>query len=182
MSSAALKVEKLEALLARVQHNRDVPRMAPSAPAFASEPQEESFEDPPSLVPEPSFAPEPARPQAAVPVPRPPVRPITEPIAMPTASRPARTPLELAVENKLERPSTHPNLQPPQPVQPSGPAAVPPPVAFARPASSDEPVILADPPPPTASRSIGQVVSKAAPIASQTFGDLLRKSLSLRPR
>ena len=118
----------------------------------------------------------PARPPAgAAPVPRPPVRPITEPIApSATASRPARTPLELAVETKLERPSTHPNLQS------SGPA-VPSPVTFHR-STSDEPVMLADPPPPTASRSIGQVVSKSAPIVAQTFGDLLRRSLSLRPR
>jgi hypothetical protein len=178
MNSAALQVEKLEALLARVQANRGAARPAPSSGASA---REESFEDPPSLVPEPSFftpqpAKSPAPPQpAAAPVPRPPVRSSTEPIApSATASRPARTPLELAVETKLERPSTHPN-------QASAGPVVPPPVSFQR-SSSDEAVVLADPAPPTASRSIGQVVSKSAPIVAQTFGDLLRRSLSLRPR
>lgn len=175
MSSAAVQVEKLEALLARVQKNRGAPR------AIQPEPIEELFEDPPSLVPEPAsfFAPEPTKAPAAAPVPRPPVRAATEPIAMPStpASRPARTPLELAVEDKLERPSMQPGPQP----QPSASAAVPLPMTFARP-GGDEPVILADPPPATASRSIGQVVSKAAPIAAQTFGDILRRSLSLRPR
>jgi hypothetical protein len=184
MTSAAVQVERLEALLVRVQRNRTQPR--PASGDNGRSRDEASFEGVTSQRP----APEPiqaaqARPPAplappemsAPPVPRPQMRAITEPLAAPGpgASRPARTPLEMAVENKLERPSTHPHLQP------SAAVTVPQPVSFAR-SGSDEPVMLADPPPPQASRGIGQVVSKSPPIAAQTFGDLLRRSLSLRPR
>jgi hypothetical protein len=179
MSTASVQVGKLEALLARVQHNR--------AQARGNGAAQDAFESMPSLVPAPdSHPPTPARAPAqmaaaAPPVPRPPARPTTEPVAQPSAatgSRPARTPLEIAVENKLERPSTHPHLQ----AVPSQPAQVPHPVSFANRPVGDEPSAVIDPTPPAASRSVGQVVSKQPLIAAQTFGDLLRRSLSLRPR
>ena len=168
MNTTVGKVEKLEALLVRVQRNRTQPRNgAGASQGFA---REASFEAAPA-------------PQA----PRPPVRPIAEPIAQSpaTASRPARTPLEQAVENKLERPSTHPHLQavpsPQSPAQSAASAPVPQPLSFAK-AGAEEPSLVVDPPPPAATRSVGQVVSKQPLIASQSFGDLLRRSLSLRPR
>jgi hypothetical protein len=184
MTIASAQVEKLEALLARVQRNRTQPRAGSGS---NGRPRDEmSFEGVTSVRPAPEpVQPAQARPPTpmaapemqAPPVPRPQVRAITEPIAAPGpgASRPARTPLEMAVENKLERPSTHPHQQP------SSAVTVPQPVSFAR-SASDEPVMLADPAPVQASRGIGQVVSKSPPIVAQTFGDLLRRSLSLRPR
>jgi len=189
MSTPSAQAQKLEALLARVQHNRSQARhasAASSAHARGAEIPEESFEDPPSLVPEPdSFAP-PVPAARAVPppvVPRPPVRQTTEPVVAPSpaaSSRGPRTPLEIAVEDKLEHPSTRPHQSVPQ--RPPAAAAPAPAPAPAPRASADEPITLADPPAPAVSKPIAQVVSKQPPVASATFGDLLRRSLSLRPR
>jgi hypothetical protein len=98
-------------------------------------------------------------------------------------ARPGATPLELAVEDTLDRPAVAPVVQLPtrgntQPISPAA-AAPPPPAA---PTARRDGVVLADPAPPAPSRPIAQVLSKQPPITPTSFGDLLKRSLSLRPR
>jgi translation initiation factor IF-2 len=97
-------------------------------------------------------------------------------------TRPGATPLELAVEDTLDRPAVSPVVS--QPARPPAPAAAQPapapPVAQA--AQRRDGVVLADPAPPNPGRPIAQTISKQPPISPTSFGDLLKRSLSLRPR
>ena len=97
-------------------------------------------------------------------------------------TRPGATPLEMAVEDTLDRPAVAPVVQ--LPTRAAQPAAPPAPVAQAQPATAArrDGVVLADPVPATPARPIAQVLSKHAPITPTSFGDLLKRSLSLRPR
>ena len=100
-------------------------------------------------------------------------------------ARPGATPLELAVEDTLDRPAVSPvqapNRGPAQPL--AAPAASAPAAAApAAPAQRRDGVVLADPTPPAPARPIAQVLSKQPPIVPTSFGDLLKRSLSLRPR
>jgi hypothetical protein len=102
-------------------------------------------------------------------------------------TRPGATPLEMAVEDTLDRPAVSPVVAPtrPQPAA-AAPAAAPPAPAAApqqaAAAAKRDGVILADPVPANPARPIAQVLSKQAPITPTSFGDLLKRSLSLRPR
>jgi hypothetical protein len=94
-------------------------------------------------------------------------------------TRPGATPLEMAVEDTLDRPAVAPVV--PLPTRAAQPAAPPAPAPAAAAARRDG-VVLADPLPATPARPIAQVLSKQAPITPTSFGDLLKRSLSLRPR
>jgi len=58
---------------------------------------------------------------------------------------------------------------------------VPPPAVTLSATSQGEPLII-DPPIPQPSKPVAQVVSKHPPSVALSFGELLRRSLSLRPR
>jgi hypothetical protein len=95
-------------------------------------------------------------------------------------TRPGATPLEMAVEDTLDRPAVSPIVSPPARAQ--APAAAPQPAAAAQPAQRRDGVVLADPMPATPGRPIAQTLSKQPPVVPVSFGDLLKRSLSLRPR
>lgn len=153
-------VAKLEALLARVQTNRALPRPAASAPAPApalvaaphapaplmrdSDPALEAVTPPRGLR-------TPAPPSPAVPVRAAVVAP---PPAPPERTRPP-TPLEIAVVGETEH------------AQQSTPLAA-------------REIVPAESQPP--SMPIVQLVSEPAVIERVTFGVLLRRTLALRPR
>jgi hypothetical protein len=156
------QVERLTALLARVQRNRSASRAGNGAPA----PQ------PVAAIAPPAAAPAPRR--AEVPVPPAPVAPVAPAPSAPSRGRHAPTPLEMALEGRVSQPSeqfaSHTAVAPaPAPV----PAAAP-----ARAAGR----VLAEPITPEPSKPIVQVVSKQPPHAAASFGELLKRSLSLRPR
>lgn len=175
------QVERLEALLVRVQENRQRPRPAAAArkpaPAIAA----------PSLNETRRGVPAPAAPPVSA---RPAESPLRSVPAIETRGKPkSATPLELAVEEGI--------LQPAQAEPPRAPAAPAPVVAApvapapaapraARQAAAKPPptegVVLVDVAPTTPSKPIVQVLSPHPPQAASTFGELLRRSLSLRPR
>jgi hypothetical protein len=100
-------------------------------------------------------------------------------------TRPGATPLEMAVEDTLDRPAVSPVVAQPARAQPAPAPQAPapaPPAAQAAPAAKRDGVVLADPVPANPARPIAQVLSKQAPITPTSFGDLLKRSLSLRPR
>jgi hypothetical protein len=169
------QVERLSALLARVQRNRSLPRGdngavsktqagvgAPAAPPAPAKPRVETAKVAPAPVPPPKAAPAPAPAQMAAPVP--------PPAAAPARGKAAPTPLEMALEGRLSRPMET-ATQPPE--------VVPPPAATA---PVREGRVLAEPIVPEPSKPIVQVVSKQPPHTVASFGELLRRSLSLRPR
>jgi hypothetical protein len=86
-----------------------------------------------------------------------------------TAPGRAASPLEAAVADQLEKPQ---------------PAAAPTPVPAPAPANpaSQGGAVIAAPEPPEVSRPVAQVISRHPDVAGASFGDLLRRSLSLRPR
>jgi len=59
---------------------------------------------------------------------------------------------------------------------------VPPPAATLSASSSHGEPLIIDPPVPQPSKPVVQVVSKHPPSMALSFGELLRRSLSLRPR
>jgi len=161
------QVDKLEALLERVQRNR---RSAPErggAPAPAASG---------SAAPTPQRAPRPSPPA---------------PVVAPAAPRPSRprpksgpTPLELAVEGQLQKPSSRPPAAEPGPrTEPSPPASSPP--AAAAPAASPAPSVGTPVKPDSVappSAPIVQTTGRAAQAGPATFGALLDRTLRLRPR
>jgi len=190
------QAQRLEELLARVQENRKQPRAAePAAPPMAA----------PAAAPMAARAPAPApaRVQRAEPetvdldpfMSEPPAAPAPAPRMPAPAPHPASppgtalaTPLELALEDEVVRASREPAQARPMAKPPAAPMAPMAPMAAASPpspavhAGPPEGRVLADPGPMAASRPIAQAVTKHPPVTGQTFGDLLRRSLSLRPR
>jgi hypothetical protein len=152
------QAEQLQALLKRVQDNRQKPRVATVAATRA-----------PSIEARPPAVSVPSPPQArAIATPPPPMAP--EPRAKPKSA----TPLELAVEGQIASPVTAPlHTQ-------TAAGIAPPPAASARPI--EQPTLLVDSEPVQSQKPITNVVSKHPPRSSLTFGELLRRSLSLRPR
>jgi hypothetical protein len=148
-----------------VQRNRAVPRgangaqLAQPVPAAIDRPRIE----PPVPVVSPrvpaAAAPAPAAAPAAISMP-----------GQPARAKPAPTPLEMALEGRASR----------QPERPP-PAAEAAPITFAPPAPQGGRV-LAEPVTAEPTKPIVQVVSKQPPHAAASFGELLRRSLSLRPR
>ena len=168
-------VERLQALLARVQENRHQPRdgAADAHPQIAA-------------VPQPVYQPAQPAPasRAAATQPR---------TAEPRGGRPAATPLEMAVEGRLGEPAyvaqpAAPNPAPVRPqlqqVQPQAQPQAQPRAQAAAPAApvSHEGVVLVEANVAQPTRPIAQVVSMNPPSLAPTFGELLRRSLSLRPR
>jgi hypothetical protein len=165
MSTA--QVQRLEGLLQRVQHNRNAPRSSsssanastvvaptlPTSPAVARmELDEPAFEAP---KPKSVAAPVPAAKPAAVAA-APAVSLKPAPVAAPkVVAQPAAKPAEVAVARSIPvaTPAVDPNL----------PARV-----------------LTSPAPPSA--PIAQAVSPHPSADSPSFGELLRRSLALRPR
>jgi hypothetical protein len=151
--------ERLQELLARVQGNRAQSRdehdEASAGPVVVSDP-------PIEIDPFASMAPAPfaAAPKAS-----------PHPASPPGTA--AATPLELAIEDEVVRASR-------EPVRAAAPSPAAP--AQAAPAASAQGRTLADPAPMAVSRPIAQSGAKHPPASGQTFGDLLRRSLSLRPR
>jgi hypothetical protein len=158
------QVDRLETLLARVQQNRQRPRAA-SPDALAAKQVAGAPMAPVAAAPSPPRA-APNRADTR------PLKPQPAPSAAQAAPpRPAATPLEMAVEGRLSSPSAHGAGQVSMPQQPP-PAA---PVSY-------DGRVLVDPQPAPAGRPIVQVVSMNPPSQALTFGELLRRSLSLRPR
>jgi hypothetical protein len=158
------QVQRLEALLERVQENRAQPRAgAPAQPAAPAR-----FE---------AAAPAPARPAP----PPAPAAPRAEP-RQPDRAKAGATPLEMAFEDQLSGAHAPPQAKP-------APASFTPREAApsfskqsAAAAAPREGAMLVDPLVPQPSKPIVQVVSKHPPSVASTFGELLKRSLSLRPR
>ncbi|MFI5308417.1 MAG: hypothetical protein ACHQ53_13755 [Polyangiales bacterium] len=156
------QVERLQALLERVEHNRQKPRplQARPAPSAAAQPAARS-------------TPEAAAPVAPVPAPAREVA-ATKPTAPGFAAQaaparpPAPSPQRQVVVQEV--------VAPPRVSRAAEPAA-----AKAPPAASG-PSLLVDPVLDAPSKPIAQVVSKHPPSTPLSFGDLLRRSLSARPR
>lgn len=177
---SAAQVQKLEALLQRVQHNRGRARTPGANVTAAGVP-----------APAAQLAPEPARAAS-----------MGAAAAASVAARPARerlsTPLEMAVEGELNRPASAPAprapsqaQQPPRPApaqparqapEPRAPTPQPMPRAsVAQPAAAQPSRIdSASIAPP--SKPIANVVSKHPSTEASSFGQLLSRSLRLRPR
>lgn len=196
MSTA--QVERLQALLSRVQQNRARPRPVaataaqdsidttppPPAPVVKPQPQVRPVIEPervrvPDMKP---VAPAPrvsAQPERAMPAP-----------ARPTA--PGATPLEMALEGEVARaaeiaasmPAPVPRPQPvPAPLpEPVGSPVEPRRAVAVAPETEVGPRVLADPTPPQPSRPVVQAVTKHPPVQPHTFTELLKRSLALRPR
>ena len=180
------QVERLQALLQRVQENRGRLRVAGEAPLRANAPA--------MSLPVQAHAAARPRPDSAsfagfeLPPAAAPAEHRPEP-RVPDRSKPGATPLEMAFEDQFNMPP----LQVAQPV-PSQPKPPPQPQrAASRPAElmaaaapvgagTDDGFLLADPEPPKPSKPVAQVISKQPPMSAPSFGELLRRSLSLRPR
>jgi hypothetical protein len=169
------QVDRLQALLERVQANRGRPRA--SAPAV--QPAAAVRFDAPA--PAPSASPPRHAPPAAPPAAR------AEPRSADRA-RAGATPLEMAFEDQLSGAHAAPQAKPAQPAaREPAPSFSPREAASSRePAApavaSREGAMLVDPPVPQPSKPIVQVVSKHPPSVASNFGELLKRSLSLRPR
>ena len=158
------QVERLTALLARVQRNRNSSRGGNGARA----PQPVAAIAPPAAVPAPR--------RAEVPVPSAPAPTAPAPTA-PARGRHAPTPLEMALEGRVSQPAERFA----RPIDVAAPVAAPVPAPVPAPARAAGRV-LAEPITPEPSKPIVQVVSKQPPHAAASFGELLKRSLSLRPR
>jgi hypothetical protein len=194
------EVERLSALLSRVQENRRKPRAAVAQGAAVQ--ARAATGQGAAAQARTAAAAAPARPAQFEPVeerhvvkgspPPPPPQPAKRPAV---DRRP--TPLEMAVAGELDREVVTGSMSAPEP-RPLAASPVDvrrePPVRAVRPAT----VPIEPPAPPVApqeitprviepdaprelARPIAQVVSKHAPPADATFGALLKRSLSLRP-
>ncbi len=162
MSTA--QIQRLEGLLARVQQNRQARPAAPGALAAPPSPVEmdaPAFEAPKAKVdvlPEPRMSTKPAQPAQPVPAAAPVVSvkpvPVAAPVAKPAPQPMAKTP-EVAVARSIPVASAA--------VDPNVPARV-----------------VTSPAPPSA--PIAQTTSAHPTMDGPSFGELLRRSLALRPR
>lgn len=197
------RVERLEALLSRVQENRNRPRTrtpaglgaAPQVAKAAEAPKAAPVREPQAAAPRP--APVMQKPVVRTIPPAPPT-PSGKAIAQPPAARaaapepgpasqPARrpgqdrsaTPLEMAVA-ELDLASAAASNKAEvrrEPAAPAAPAVAP---AIA-PEEAFEPYVIEPEPIREPARPIAQVVSRHAPQVDATFGAMLKRSLSLRP-
>ncbi len=94
--------------------------------------------------------------------------PSNEPRPMPARPQGSAgaTPLEMALEGEVARAAAQTAPVPSEPFAPAMPQGR----------------VLADPAPPTVTRAIAQAVTKHPPTTGHTFGEVLRRSLALRPR
>lgn len=171
---SAGEVQRLEGLLARVQKNRNEPRLAnAAAPAVAEAPAAAA------QLPTPAVAARVTTPspfedavESRLSTPAQPAAPMTAPAARAASLKPA--------------PAAQPAARPAS-LKPAAPAAAAPQVAVARAVPVAAPVdpnaparIATSPAPPSA--PISQVASAHPSMEGVSFGELLRRSLSLRPR
>lgn len=157
------QLERLQSLLERVQHNRAQPRSARHAAVGAVEPVVVHSTVQATAVPTRMAS---GAPNPPIPVPAPPRSASSAP--PPVRRGRASTPREHAVEiQPAERAVTS---IPPPPPPPSRP-----------PAQATGPQRI-DGELPKMSRPIAQVISPAPRIEQPTFGELLKRSLALRPR
>lgn len=187
------QVARLQSLLETVQANRGRPRSnGPAAPAaFAStppmdEPDEAEFD---VEIDDPPFAEEAVVTSMPTPIPAAPE---------PSTRRPEPSPLQRAFDQEINQPGeevapprTRPQPVPapvqarPQPVpappQPLPTPAVRPVSVPAQRSANDGPEEIPLRMPADPSRPIAQVVSPVPPLKDATFGELLRRSLALRP-
>jgi hypothetical protein len=155
------QVERLEALLATVQRNRGAQRGDNGAERVQQAPavvRRTPAEPPPAPVAAPVSAPPPPPPAPPAPAPA---------MAQPARARPAPTPLEMALEGRASG-----GVGKPERAAPAAPPPSPP----------TEGRVLAEPNTAEPTKPIVQVVSKQPPAAAASFGELLKRSLSLRPR
>lgn len=164
------QVQRLEGLLARVQKNRNEPRIA-NAAAVANTAQ----------LPTPAVA-------ARVATPSPfedavesrlskPAQPVAAPVPAPVV--PMAAPAARAVSLK-PTPAAQPAARPAS-LKPAAPVAVARAVAVAAPVDPNAPARIATSPAPP-SAPIAQVASAHPSMEGLSFGELLRRSLALRPR
>ena len=165
---SASRIQKLEALLERVQDRRNAPRPSsggaaaapsPKKPAPQASPLEAAMQD--LGVVAPPAKPASSRPPKPTPAARPSVKPESTP---PVQAKP--------------QPKPRPAPPKPQPVRPVRPKPVVPKPQAAKPA---QPISL-DPEPPAASGPVASVASKPETTTPATFGELLDRTLALRPR
>jgi hypothetical protein len=181
------QIEKLSALLSRVQQNRQKPRAAKAPVAqVAAAPARVPAAEPPGRAAQAEL--EERHIVKGSPPPPPP-----QPAKRPAVDR-RPTPLEMAVAGELDREQPTGPMAAPEPRPMAQPAVDPrrePPVRALRPATTPieppaapqaiTPRFIEPDPPREATRPIVQVVSKHAPHADATFGAMLKRSLSLRP-
>jgi hypothetical protein len=172
------QVDRLQALLQRVNDNRQKPRAVAPAPVAAAGPTARMMAGPKaSAAPQ---APGAARPAPAAM----PTKPQMVPGSSAADARPkpkAPTPLELAVEGRISQPLAQPPVRPGAVVS-RAPAPAPAPAAVAAARPVYEGSMVADVAPAEPSKPIAHVVSTHPPFTALSFGELLRRSLSLRPR
>jgi hypothetical protein len=186
------EIQKLETLLSRVQERRTQPRGSaapeafdlPAAPIAAAKPAvaaaTRSLPTERAAVVEERVSLPGARPAAPQPQARLPEPPQAQP-ASPNRGR-LSTPLEMALEDELSRPplaaAASRAAAPPKITEPSMPAA-PKGSQFA---PDDEPFTIDPEPMREPARPIAQTMSKHSVEMDITFGAMLKRSLSLRPR
>jgi hypothetical protein len=161
------QVDRLQALLQRVQLNRSKPHAVWVAPVSA---EQARSAEPSRAAAVPAPAPHMSAPAPHMPAtqsPRGPDPTVRSGAPEPRAKPATATPLEMAVEGHFSRPV------------PAEPAAKP---AVATASGSSQGVALVDVALPQPQKPIAHVVSKHPHSSAATFGDLLRRSLSLRPR
>jgi hypothetical protein len=156
------QVDRLQALLHRVQQNRGKPRADGGASEFSA--RERAA---PSGRPVPTAAASVAA--SSIPPPQ------REPTRL--EGRPAPGPEPRAAFAREQRDLR----EAPTSVVPRPRIDAPPPAVTLSATSQGEPRII-DPPVPQPARPVAQVVSKHPPMVALSFGELLRRSLSLRPR
>lgn len=182
------QVQKLEALLARVQHNRAKPRTASavestaSAKPSTSDPSERAQESTPLTESKSTQSDTQASlfqsEDAAISLPEKDDVERTSPArAVTTTQRSIHkktgTPLEAAVESHVESvvsPILEPGLEDEKPVTKEVSA------------DADQPKSIPMVPMTKPEKAVAEVVSKHPPIQEATFGTLLKRTLSLRPR
>jgi hypothetical protein len=182
------QIEKLSALLTRVQQNRQKPRRVatPVAQVAAAPGRGAPAELPARAAPAELE-------ERHVVKGSPPPPPPPQPVRRPAVDR-RPTPLEMAVAGELDREQPTGPMAAPEARPLAAPAVDPrrePPVRALRPATTPieppaapqaiTPRFIEPDPPREATRPIVQVVSKHAPPADATFGAMLKRSLSLRP-
>jgi hypothetical protein len=129
-----------------------------------------------------------ARPPAAAPEPAPkPREAAPAPVPLATAAHSTRdrlsTPLEMALEDEINKSPSEPPTAQFAVSRPARPAPGKPSFGAARNPNDEEADFSVEAEPMREpNRSIAQVVSKHAPEIDATFGAMLRRSLSLRPR
>jgi hypothetical protein len=230
------RVNKLEALLARVRERRDAPRLRsvaaaplhvptavekpleraaapiterlarPAAPTPLEDAMSELSPRPmaPTPVPSvrtpqppasaeislddfepvrPSRTPEKKRVEPAPPVAKAPPPPVEDLFGDPFASRPPpAAPTPVAVPAPAPAPVPMPVAAPPAPVPVAQPAPAPVPAPVAQPVQLSAPSARVAAEAPVASAPVAKAVSPVRTEAPNTFGELLERTLSLRPR